>query len=133
MTKTVDVGAELCRRLKDFTTRLEAGEPLMDRQSDRSLQLDILDHLQSLPTRGKTACLLREALTALDVATAIIADVPEWTAVKERLPSPGRYWTYCDKNGESIDAVWTGKYWASSDLPFETPTHWMPLPEPPSP
>jgi len=141
MTKTVDVGAELCRRLKDFTARLEAGEPLIDRQGDVSLRRDIMSHLQSLPPRGKTARLLREALTALDVANAIIADIPEWISVKDRLPETGEAVLFCLDEPVSDVSIgwWTGKWTSSPDaivmdygdeegdwLPC---SHWMPVPE----
>jgi hypothetical protein len=59
--------------------------------------------------------------------------IPRWISVSERLPEPGRVWTYCDRNEWACEMDWTGKYWYSSDQPVETPTHWMSLPEPPCP
>jgi hypothetical protein len=134
MPETLNVGAELCRRLKDFTARLEAGDDSLFRKSgDVSLRQDIARYLASLPPHvadRKAASLLREALTALDVADAIIAGIPEWTPASERLPPVGLrvlvLWSGDDAMVcERLDDDW----WSYTEGQTKfVPTHWMPLP-----
>jgi hypothetical protein len=146
MPETLNVGAELCRRLKDFTARLEAGDDSLFRKSgDVSLRQDIARYLASLPPHvadRKAALLLREALTAIDVADAIIAGVPEWTPVSERLPDEGGVFPYVlakiggmfypviARRSETSDGwveLGDQRMFAAWEI-----THWMPLPELPS-
>jgi hypothetical protein len=142
MTETLDVGAELCRRLKDFTARLEAGDDSLFRKSgDVSLRQDIARYLASLPPHvadRKAASLLREALTALDVADAIIAGVPEWTPVSERLPGEDIPHGYVIVRGTEPDQYGTanlqynGEWTLCDEREDWKVAFWMPFPEPPA-
>lgn len=61
----------------------------------------------------------------------------EWTSVKDRLPGVGKNVRMkVEINGNEF--VWEGLIWQSpcpeslEYIDFPSPTHWMPLPEPPN-
>jgi hypothetical protein len=71
-----------------------------------------------------------------------VEDIPRWIPVSERLPQPGERTLICE-HGEQYAATFRpGTYrdgsgmhnrWESDECEtYNSVTHWMPLPEPPS-
>ena len=82
---------------------------------------------------------IRIVQDAADAIEELLAAVPEWVSVEERLPECGVPVLVCVVNIKRHPAeqlcgvdVYDGSKWleASKDWKY-VPTHWMPLPEPP--
>jgi hypothetical protein len=54
-----------------------------------------------------------------------------WVPVTERKPNDGKRVLICDERNEVERGVWDGAYWWDDGSNQASPTHWMPLPEPP--
>ena len=68
-----------------------------------------------------------------DIAEKLIANgvtVQEWISVKDRLPEPKEKAICLNRDGEMMIGTYTEWGWMFPCY-FKSPTHWMPLPEPP--
>ena len=67
---------------------------------------------------------------ALAYIQQLEAKVPRWISVKESLPEKHRRVLGVCCMGV-FEMYYDGKYWRIDEMPFDTVTHWMPIPEPP--
>ena len=56
--------------------------------------------------------------------------VQEWISVEDRLPEPKENAICINRHGDMMIGTYTEWGWMFPRY-YETPTHWMPLPEPP--
>lgn len=92
-----------------------------------------------MDVREKLVRLLNGVLTTEDVTSSEqVADhllahnvtVQEWISVKDRLPEPKEKAICLNRDGEMMIGTYTEWGWMFPCY-FKSPTHWMPLPEPP--
>ena len=67
-----------------------------------------------------------------------LASIPQWISVEERLPDEEQhvlaYWPATASDDEpwiSVAWVFEGDKWQDLEVELKSPSHWMPLPEPP--
>lgn len=89
------------------------------------------------PRKPIAYCQTDMAKDAADALEELLAAVPQWVSVEERLPEAHHsVLCYCPQNNCTYTAVWNGKAWihfgASIEPVFYPVTHWMTLPEPPA-
>ena len=89
------------------------------------------------PCKDKSDCVWCEFAQQCDIESDALAyirqleaKVPRWISVKESLPEKHRrvLGVYCMG---VFEMYYDGKYWRIDEMPFDTVTHWMHLPEPP--
>ena len=78
-----------------------------------------------------SACLLGDALAALDSATSVTPKQPGWILTSERLPEDNEEVLFCDREGERW-LGWHYGFWRTErlDIDEDDVVAWMPLPEP---
>jgi hypothetical protein len=90
---------------------------------------DILRDAGHLPPAGLDESTLLAVVRRL--ADAEQAARAAWVPVTERKPNDGKRVLICDERNEVERGVWDGAYWWDDGSNQASPTHWMPLPEPP--
>lgn len=105
----------------------------------------VADVLERLPVRGAPGSEL-DALRRREAARAAIAEVFEWQPIETAPKDETRFLAYLGENdgvwmiswripyGDETRAAWAlvcTEDWEAQEYPI-SPTHWMPLPAPPS-
>lgn len=59
----------------------------------------------------------------------------EWVSVKDSLPKESNNYIVCEKGNDTSYECWyddNSKSWYHDRGGYQSPTHWMPLPSPPT-
>lgn len=95
--------------------------------------MDVREKLVELLTEFYGCDPMYYGVGALAIAQHLIAHgvtVQEWISVKDRLPEPKENVICINRHGNMMIGIYTEWGWIFPCY-FESPTHWMPLPQPP--
>lgn len=100
------------------------------------MAVDITSALAEMAEENPMAEVLKQRIEAIDTAQSALGEQSRWISVEDRLPDPCTPVLFFRKNKYNAKCVEIGFYvgdgrWSKGGWYSKSPTHWMPLPDPP--